>query len=71
MTVVAETPITKGAGALGLVWLDLTRKCQLSCGHCHNESGPDGTHGSMTTEDWTRVCSSPAVRSLCTPTRRP
>ncbi|MFI0164783.1 radical SAM protein [Streptomyces sp. NPDC017095] len=35
--------------------MDLTRKCQLDCGHCHNGSGPDGIHGSMTVEDWTRV----------------
>ncbi|MFM9444435.1 radical SAM protein [Streptomyces acidiscabies] len=39
----------------GFVWLDLTRKCQLKCWHCHNRSGPEGTHGTMTGEDWTRV----------------
>lgn len=39
----------------GFVWLDLTRKCQLACRHCHNRSGPEGTHGTMATEDWTRV----------------
>ncbi|MGJ5899187.1 radical SAM/SPASM domain-containing protein [Streptomyces niveiscabiei] len=39
----------------GFVWLDLTRKCQLACRHCHNRSGPEGTHGTMTGEDWTRV----------------
>ncbi|MFJ9633604.1 radical SAM protein [Streptomyces sp. NPDC101175] len=55
MAVVTEASIHKGTRAPGLVWLDLTRKCQLACGHCHNGSGPDGTHGSMTTEDWTRV----------------
>ncbi|MEV8115702.1 radical SAM protein [Streptomyces xiamenensis] len=34
------------------LWLDLTRKCQLSCAHCYNASGPDGTHGSMTGKQW-------------------
>ncbi|MEV0635864.1 radical SAM/SPASM domain-containing protein [Streptomyces sp. NPDC050619] len=38
-----------------LLWLDLTRKCQLACTHCYNESGPDGTHGSMIREDWLSV----------------
>lgn len=33
-------------------WLDLTRKCQQTCGHCYNGSGPDGEHGSMTVLDW-------------------
>jgi len=37
------------------LWLDLTRKCQLSCTPCFNASGPDGTHGTMTREDWLRV----------------
>jgi MoaA/NifB/PqqE/SkfB family radical SAM enzyme len=37
------------------LWLDLTRKCQLSCVHCYNASGPDGTHGTMTREDWVNV----------------
>lgn len=38
-----------------LLWLDLTRKCQLNCTHCYNASGPDGTHGTMTGEDWISV----------------
>ncbi|MFF8369056.1 radical SAM protein [Streptomyces lydicus] len=38
-----------------LLWLDLTRKCQLACSHCYNESGPRGTHGTMTREDWLSV----------------
>lgn len=55
MTVIAEAPLAEAATTTGLLWLDLTRKCQLACGHCHNGSGPDGTHGSMTTGDWARV----------------
>ena len=38
-----------------LLSLDLTRKCQLACTHCYNGSGTEGTHGTMTREDWTRV----------------
>lgn len=64
MTVVAEAPITKGTGTPGLVWLDLTRKCQLACVHCHNESGADGTHGSMTVEDWMRVLGEAAAAGV-------
>lgn len=37
------------------LWLDLTRKCQLSCLHCYNASGPDGSHGDMSREDWLGV----------------
>ncbi|MFI0777941.1 radical SAM/SPASM domain-containing protein [Streptomyces sp. NPDC021212] len=37
------------------LWLDLTRKCQLSCTPCFNASGPEGTHDTMTREDWLRV----------------
>ncbi|MFE1963242.1 radical SAM protein [Streptomyces sp. NPDC059479] len=33
----------------------MTRKCQLNCAHCYNASGPEGTHGTMTREDWISV----------------
>ncbi|WP_405593144.1 radical SAM/SPASM domain-containing protein [Streptomyces sp. NBC_01092] len=38
-----------------LLWLDLTRKCQLQCVQCYNASGPEGSHGTMSREDWTSV----------------
>ncbi|MGH8965613.1 MAG: radical SAM protein, partial [Actinomycetes bacterium] len=41
--------------AVRMLWLDLTRNCQLSCTHCYNSSGPGGGHGTMTREDWVRV----------------
>lgn len=50
MTVTATIDITTR-----LLWLDLTRKCQLQCSHCYNASGPGGTHGTMTREDWVSV----------------
>ncbi|WP_254126721.1 radical SAM protein [Amycolatopsis sp. CA-230715] len=33
----------------------MTGKCPLSCRHCYADSGPSGTHGSMTRSDWHRV----------------
>jgi MoaA/NifB/PqqE/SkfB family radical SAM enzyme len=37
------------------LWLELTGKCQLSCVHCYADSGPDGSHGTMTERDWVRI----------------
>ncbi|MGH3928409.1 MAG: radical SAM protein [Pseudonocardiaceae bacterium] len=37
------------------LWLEITGRCQLQCVHCYAESGPDGTHGTMTRRDWVRV----------------
>ena len=46
--------------------LDLTRKCQLACTHCYNESGPEGTHGTMTREDWLRALDQAAEFGVAT-----
>jgi MoaA/NifB/PqqE/SkfB family radical SAM enzyme len=35
--------------------LEITGRCQLACTHCYAESGPGGSHGSMTVPDWERV----------------
>ncbi|GAA1175069.1 hypothetical protein GCM10009654_35340 [Streptomyces hebeiensis] len=55
-------PVQKNLGttsaektATRLLWLDLTRKCQLNCAHCYNASGPAGTHGTMSRKDWISV----------------
>jgi len=40
---------------LSFVWLEITGKCQLECVHCYATSGPTGTHGTMTADDWRRV----------------
>jgi MoaA/NifB/PqqE/SkfB family radical SAM enzyme len=40
---------------LGLLWLELTNRCQLSCVHCYAGSGPDGKRGEMTSADWRLV----------------
>ncbi len=43
------------AGALGFLSLEITGKCQLNCVHCYADSGPHGTHGTMSKEVWSRV----------------
>ncbi|WP_307835155.1 radical SAM/SPASM domain-containing protein [Streptomyces adelaidensis] len=51
-----EAPTIEVAPAAArLLWLDLTRRCRLSCGHCYNASGPEGTHGTMSRDDWRTV----------------
>jgi radical SAM protein with 4Fe4S-binding SPASM domain len=40
---------------LSFLWLEITGRCQLACTHCYADSGPDGTDGTMTTNDWRRV----------------
>ncbi|MGI9003545.1 MAG: radical SAM protein [Pseudonocardia sp.] len=40
---------------LSFAWLEITGKCQLQCDHCYAESGPRGTDGAMTVEDWSSV----------------
>lgn len=52
-TSIEATPAEKTT--IRLLWLDLTRKCQLKCSHCYKASGPDGAHGTMTREDWISV----------------
>lgn len=37
------------------VALEITGKCQLECVHCYAGSGPEGTHGTMTSRDWERL----------------
>lgn len=41
--------------SLRFLWLEITGRCQLACEHCYAESGPTGTHGSMSQADWLRV----------------
>lgn len=54
MTAIPATPATSTA-PVRFMWLEITGKCQLECVHCYADSGPDGTAGSMTTNDWYRV----------------
>lgn len=40
---------------LRFLWLEITGQCQLECVHCYADSGPYGTHGSMSQKDWVGV----------------
>ncbi len=43
------------ADALDFVSLEITGRCQLGCVHCYAESGPRGSHGTMTGRHWRRL----------------
>lgn len=51
----AEGTGGKPGPRLARLWLEITAKCQLECTHCYADSGPWGTHGAMTAQDWHRV----------------
>lgn len=58
MTITREHANTSQKGTdspLSMIWAEITGVCQLSCVHCYAGSGPDGTHGTMTPDDWERV----------------
>ncbi|MFE5901116.1 radical SAM protein [Streptomyces sp. NPDC056488] len=40
---------------LKFAWLEVTGLCQEFCDHCYADSGPKGTHGTMTVADWLSV----------------
>jgi MoaA/NifB/PqqE/SkfB family radical SAM enzyme len=48
-TVEHPAPVTP---ALEFLWLEVTGRCQLECTMCYADSGPAGTHGTMTVPDW-------------------
>ncbi|MFC4560399.1 radical SAM protein [Nocardiopsis mangrovi] len=62
MTAILPEKIT--APLLDLLFLDLTRKCQLECVHCYNDSGPRGGHGIMIREDWIRTIDQAAAQGV-------
>ncbi|WP_283139101.1 radical SAM protein [Rhizohabitans arisaemae] len=41
--------------AIRLLQAEITGKCQARCVHCFNDSGPKGSNGTMTADDWRRV----------------
>jgi MoaA/NifB/PqqE/SkfB family radical SAM enzyme len=40
---------------VSFLWLELTGRCGLACGHCYAGSSPSGDHGVMTGADWRSV----------------
>jgi MoaA/NifB/PqqE/SkfB family radical SAM enzyme len=37
------------------IWAELTGNCQLECIHCYAESGPSGSHGKLTAQQWMKT----------------
>lgn len=55
MTITSEAPAAIAPAPVKFLELEITGRCQLACVHCYAESGPTGTHGSMTPADWERI----------------
>jgi MoaA/NifB/PqqE/SkfB family radical SAM enzyme len=55
MTTPLDPATVKPAAGVGLLELEITGTCQLTCTHCLSESSPQATHGSMTPDDWRSV----------------
>jgi MoaA/NifB/PqqE/SkfB family radical SAM enzyme len=65
MTILDETTVgVATARPLRFMWLELTGKCQLECSHCYADSGPSGTHGTMTVSDWEAVIDEAAIAGV-------
>jgi MoaA/NifB/PqqE/SkfB family radical SAM enzyme len=50
-----STALVSTGPVFSFLWLELTGRCGLSCSHCYAGSGPAGTHGTMTADDWRSV----------------
>jgi MoaA/NifB/PqqE/SkfB family radical SAM enzyme len=55
VTAVSESPTRITSIPLKILELEITGGCQLTCTHCLAKSSPQGTHGTMTVEDWRAV----------------
>lgn len=64
MTITPEAPARP---RLAFLELELTERCQLTCGnHCYVQAGPTKGHGSMTNADWVRVVDEAAALGVQT-----
>ncbi|MEE4594289.1 radical SAM protein [Streptomyces sp. DSM 41524] len=61
MSTVLESAAASPTTAPRVVELEITGACQLQCTQCFAESGPTGTRGVMTVDDWRRVISDAAA----------
>ncbi|MET3986293.1 radical SAM protein [Streptomyces sp. PvR034] len=58
----AKTTTIEPAAGIDFLELEITRRCQLTCGlHCYAEAGPTKGHGSMTVSDWESVITEAAA----------
>lgn len=48
------------------IWLELTGSCQLHCAHCYADSGPGGSHGAMSEQDWVDAITEAAISGVRT-----
>lgn len=56
MTVTMDSPANRVEEPIRSLALEITGKCQNTCAsHCYAKSGPGGSHGSMTRDDWFEV----------------
>jgi MoaA/NifB/PqqE/SkfB family radical SAM enzyme len=57
MTTERQQPAARDATGIPLrmLWCEVTGLCQLACRHCYAGSGPGGSHGTMTRDDWLAV----------------
>lgn len=52
MTALQHEPEPAPVSPVTFLALELTGRCQLACQHCYAESGPTGSHGTMTGDYW-------------------
>lgn len=56
VTVILDSPANRVEEQIRSLALEITGKCQNTCAsHCYAKSGPGGSHGSMTRDDWFEV----------------
>lgn len=56
MTITAAvSPFETDTEGITFLELEITGNCNLHCAHCYADSGPRGTHGTMTVADWKNV----------------
>jgi MoaA/NifB/PqqE/SkfB family radical SAM enzyme len=46
------------------LWAELTNKCQLECVMCYARSGPHGSHGAMSADDWMSLVEQAAAAKI-------
>ncbi|MGW2542909.1 radical SAM protein [Kitasatospora sp. NPDC001574] len=50
-----EVTAPRSPAPLDFAWLEVTGFCNEECDHCYADSGPQGTHGKMTADNWRSV----------------